>query len=291
MSTRPLLCGRGSMRDQILAPWGARKGRRHGQHPPRVGFQPGTLCVGWSRHRRPGHSMNAVLVVENDPDQRQRIVDYLESYGLVATSVETHASARAVLARNTYAAIVLDLTVQGEAGLAMVRELVARGGPPILVTSRRDDEVERVVALDMGVDDYLVKPYGLRELLSRVRAIQRRVGGPRRRGAGRHLARFDEWTVDLPAHRLLPVDGEPIELTSGELSVLRAFLDHPHRVLHRHELIALTRHGDGAIFDRAIDVLVSRLRRKLRARPGHHYIQTIRGQGYLFASTVDWSGT
>ena len=152
--------------------------------------------------------------------------------------------------------------------------------------------MDRVLALDMGADDYLVKPYGFRELFARLRAVQRRSARPALQAAGRHLARFDHWTVDLAAHRAMHDDGWHIGMTSGELSLLRAFLDNPNRVLHRHELLSLTRRDDAAVFDRTVDVLVSRLRRKLESDPtSPQFIQTVRGEGYLFTQPVNWSVT
>jgi two-component system OmpR family response regulator len=237
-------------------------------------------------------ALNSVLVAEDDPDLRGRVVAYLEAHGLVATVVDSVAAARAALRQNAYGGVILDWTLRGEDGLVIARELMARGGPPVLVTSSRSNEVDRVIALDTGADDYLVKPYGFRELLARLRAVQRRTVRPGQQVAGRHLARFDHWTVDLAAHRAMHEDGWHIGMTSGELSLLRAFLDHPNRVLYRHELLSLTRRDDAAVFDRTVDVLVSRLRRKLELDPSSpQFIQTVRGEGYLFTQAVDWSVT
>jgi two-component system OmpR family response regulator len=237
-------------------------------------------------------ALNTILVVEDDAELRERVVAYLEAHGLVATAVESVATARSALRQNAYGGVILDWQVKGEDSLPIARDLMARGGPPVLVTSSRSGEADRVVALEMGADDYLVKPYGFRELLARLRAVQRRMTRPGQQVAGRHLARFDHWTVDLAAHRAMHQDGWHIGMTSGELSLLRAFLDNPNRVLYRHELLALTRRDDAAVFDRTVDVLVSRLRRKLEADPSSpQFIQTVRGEGYLFTQPVDWSVT
>jgi two-component system OmpR family response regulator len=239
-----------------------------------------------------GDALNTVLVAEDDPDLRGRMVAYLESHGLVATVVDSVAAARAALRQNAYGGVILDWTLKGEDGLSIARDLMARGGPPVLITSSRSSEVDRVLALDMGADDYLVKPYGFRELLARLRAVQRRVTRPANQATGRHLARFDRWTVDLAAHRAMHEDGWQIGMTSGELSLLRAFLDNPNRVLYRHELLSLTRRDDAAVFDRTVDVLVSRLRRKLESdSTSPQLIQTVRGEGYLFTQSVEWSVT
>jgi len=239
-------------------------------------------------HRVP--AVNTVLVVEDDCLLRQRLIAYLESHGLVVTGVDSVAGARETLRHHRYGAVVLDLTLQGEDGLVIARELAARRGPPVLVISGRSDEMDRVLALDGGADDFLVKPFGFRELLSRMRAVQRRTAGPARRAAGRHLARFDGWTVDLSAHDVTHDDGRSVEMTSGELSLLRAFLDNPVRILHRHQLLTLTRRDDDAVFDRTVDVLVARLRRKLEADPHHpEIIQTVRREGYRFAQPVSWT--
>jgi two-component system OmpR family response regulator len=241
---------------------------------------------------RNGEAQNTVLVAEDDHDLRDRVVAYLEAHGLVATVVDSVAAARGALRQNPYGGVILDWTLKGEDSLIIARDLMARGGPPVLVTSSRSSEVDRVMALEMGADDYLVKPYGFRELLARLRAVQRRMNRPGQQAAGRHLARFDHWTVDLAAHRAMHQDGWHIGMTSGELSLLRAFLDNPNRVLYRHELLSLTRRDDAAVFDRTVDVLVSRLRRKLEADPSTpQFIQTVRGEGYLFTQPVDWSVT
>jgi DNA-binding response OmpR family regulator len=232
------------------------------------------------------------LVAEEDPELRDRVVAYLEAHGVVATVVDSVAAARAALRQNAYGGVILDWSLKGEDGLVIARDLITRNGPPVLVTSSRSSEVDRVMALEMGADDYLVKPYGFRELLARLRAVQRRMARPGQQPAGRHLARFDHWTVDLAAHRAMHEDGWHVGMTSGELSLLRAFLDNPNRVLYRHELLSLTRRDDGAVFDRTVDVLVSRLRRKLEADPSTpRIIQTVRGEGYLFTHPVDWSVT
>ena len=239
-----------------------------------------------------GEAQNTVLVAEEDPELRERVVSYLEAHGLVSTVVDSVAAARGALRQNAYGGVILNSTLKGEDGLVIARELLARGGPPVLITSSRSTEMDRVLALDMGADDYLVKPYGFRELLARLRAVQRRSARPGLQAAGRHLARFDHWTVDLAAHRAMHDDGWHIGMTSGELSLLRAFLDNPNRVLHRHELLSLTRRDDAAVFDRTVDVLVSRLRRKLESDPtSPQFIQTVRGEGYLFTQPVNWSVT
>lgn len=239
-----------------------------------------------------GDAQNTVLVAEEDPELRERVVSYLEAHGLVATVVDSVAAARGALRQNAYGGVILNSTLKGEDGLVIARESLGRGGPPVLITSSRSTEMDRVLALDMGADDYLVKPYGFRELLARLRAVQRRGARPGLQAAGRHLARFDHWTVDLAAHRAMHDDGWHIGMTSGELSLLRAFLDNPNRVLHRHELLSLTRRDDAAVFDRTVDVLVSRLRRKLESDPtSPQFIQTVRGEGYLFTQPVNWSVT
>ena len=236
-------------------------------------------------------TVNTVLVIEDDRLLQQRVVAYLESHGLVVTGAETVAEARNILRQHSFGAVVLDLTLEGEDGLVIARELAARGGPPVVIISARVDEVDRVLALDSGADDFLVKPFGFRELLSRLRAVQRRTAGPARRAAGRHLAHFDGWTVDLSAHGVKHEDGRSVEMTSGELSLLRAFLDNPVRNPLPPPVAgvdpAQRRRGLRSHRRRARWPACGASSKATRATP--RSIQTVRGEGYLFAHPVNWT--
>jgi two-component system phosphate regulon response regulator OmpR len=187
-------------------------------------------------------------------------------------------------------ALVLDLMLPGEDGLSLARELRRHSDLPILMLSARGEEIDRVVGLEMGADDYLAKPFSPRELLARLRALLRRSrpGGsapmplaaePVVASPGLH---FGPYTLDVLAWRLLR-DGTEMALTSAEFALLREFAQHPHRVLSRDDLIERLKGYERDAFDRSIDTRVTRLRRKIEPDPAHPvYIRTVRGEGYLF---------
>ena len=230
-----------------------------------------------------------LLVVEHDEILRRRLCEYLDAYAFAAVGVATLSDARELLKRHGFDVVTLDLNVGADDGLTLLRELVADNGPLVIITSRRAEETDRVAALEVGAADYLVKPFSFRELVARVRGLLRRQAGPRRMPSGRRIAKFDRWTIDLRAHLATDDSGRGIDLTVGELGLLRAFLEHPHRALVRHELMALTRRDDAVVFPRTIDVLVARLRRKLERNPRKPTIlRTIRGAGYRFEPDVTW---
>src|SRR5262245_52348059 len=212
---------------------------------------------------------------------------------MTATPVETLASARQLLKRHQFDAVVLDLNLGEHDGLALARELAENGGPPVVIASSRVDESDRVLGLELGADDYLVKPYSFRELLARLRAVMRRVRrGARYRPASRRVAHFDQWTFDATALRLMDETGREVSITPGEMTLLKVFLEHPDRVLLRHQILAMTKRSDAEVFDRAIDVLVGRLRRKLEVDPKRpRLIRTVRGEGYQFTAPVNWTAT
>jgi two-component system OmpR family response regulator len=161
-----------------------------------------------------------------------------------------------------------------------------------VIASSRVDESDRVLGLELGADDYLVKPYSFRELLARLKAVMRRVRESRRGPSARRVARFDQWTFDVTALRLVNEGGREVAVTPGEMTLLKVFLEHPDRVLLRAQILALTRRSDAEVFDRAIDVLVGRLRRKLETDPKRpQLIRTVRGEGYRFAARVSWTAT
>jgi two-component system, OmpR family, response regulator len=229
-----------------------------------------------------------VLFVEDDEALGQRVQAYLASRGVAATHVVDLASARALLARQAFDVLVLDLMLTDGDGMSLAREIALHGGPPIIITSARVEEADRVLGLELGADDYVVKPYSFRELLARINVVHRR----RNEGTGvriRRLAFFGVWRADLAAHTLTDTAGREIRLTEGEFVLLVALLNHPHRVLTRATLLALTNHDDAEVFDRTIDVLVARLRRKLDASDSPEtLIQTVRGEGYRFHARVSW---
>jgi two-component system OmpR family response regulator len=238
------------------------------------------------------HARDHILVVDDDRGIRELVCAYLEKQGLRATGAADGREMRMALSRFTPDAIVLDLMLPGDDGLALCREI--RTGKhrtvPILMLTARDEETDRIVGLEMGADDYMPKPFSVRELLARIRAVLRRT---RMLPPNMQLTQtatiigFGDWRLDTVARHLLDADGVAVTLSGAEYRLLRVFLDHPQRVLTRDQLLALTHGQDADQFDRSIDILVSRLRQRLGdvARESR-YIKTLRNEGYVFASAI-----
>ena len=229
-----------------------------------------------------------IIVVDDDAGIRNAIRDYLEEYGY---AVETAASAKeldALLNRGPADLVVLDVMMPGEDGLAVCRRLSIEPGPAIVMLSALGEDADRIIGLELGADDYLPKPCNPRELLARIRAVLRR----RRESRGRAglECNFAGWRLDLVRRELHSPDGLLVNLTAGEFMLLRALLEHPQRILTRDELLDVARGPDVEAFDRAIDVQVSRLRRKLDdgASGQGSLIRTIRNEGYMFDAPVVW---
>ena len=225
-----------------------------------------------------------VLVVDDDNGLRELLTDYLSGHGFHVGAVADGAAMDAHLAGNAVDLIVLDLMLPGEDGLSLARRLKAAGGPPIVMLSARGEEIDRVVGLEVGADDYLPKPFRPRELLARIRAVLRRGANVAAQpaGAASEVIDFGRLRLDLRAQRLLR-DGAELPLTSGDFALLRIFAEHPHRVLSRDQLMDFLKGFERDPFDRSIDVRVTRLRRKIEPDPAHPvYIRTVRGEGYLF---------
>jgi two-component system, OmpR family, response regulator len=231
------------------------------------------------------------LVVEDDGTMRHLVTNYLEDHDIRAVSASRRDEVAGLLARNQPDLVILDLRLGQEDGLDLLREIRAQSDVPIIITTgHRRDEVDRVVGLELGADDYITKPFGLRELLARIRAVLRRreTGqAAAQRDAEKGRCRFGSWQFDRRHRRLTNSRGEPIALTKGEYALLIAFLDAPQRPLSREHLLQATRvHED--VFDRSIDVQVLRLRRKLESDPATpSIIQTERGVGYVFTLPVE----
>lgn len=227
-----------------------------------------------------------ILIVDDDPDIRRLTADFLRREGL---SVETAADASAmdaVLARKRPDLIVLDLMLPGEDGLSICRRVRAQNGPNILMLSAKGEEIDRVIGLEMGADDYLAKPFGPRELLARIRAILRRAAAPTDTASRRYT--FDQFVIDIDARQITHASGEDVMLTTGEFDLLACFVQSARRVLSRDQLLDHLRGRGAEAFDRTIDMMVSRLRRKLSdAGSSAGLITTVRNSGYLFTPTVE----
>lgn len=231
-----------------------------------------------------------ILVVDDDLSLQRMVVNYLEEHNMHATSVSGQEEMTRHFATSEPSLVLLDLRLGQEDGLDLLREIRSHSDVPVIITTgHRRDEIDRVVGLELGADDYLTKPFGLRELLARIRAVLRRRELGRatpQRDPARGRLRFGGWQLDRLTRRLTNPEGTPVPLTKGEYSLLTAFLDAPQRPLSREYLLQATRvHED--IFDRSIDVQILRLRRKLEIDPNApRIIQTERGVGYVFTLTV-----
>ena len=222
-----------------------------------------------------------ILVVDDDADLRALIADFLGANGLVVETASGGLEMDARLAAGRFDLIVLDLMMPGEDGLAILRRLRRAGRPAIIMLSAMGEDTDRIVGLEVGADDYLPKPCNPRELLARVRAVLRRGEGGSQSGP---LRRFGEWTLDLVQREVARAGLPPAPLTDAEFRTLTAFLDRPQRVLTRDQLIEHGKGADSDVFDRAIDVTISRLRKKLGPDDP---IRTVRNEGYMFTLKVD----
>ncbi len=225
-----------------------------------------------------------LLVVDDDAGIRVLLAERLGAYGYHVTTAGSVAEMDRVLARGGIDLILLDVMMPGEDGLSACRRLVQAGGPPVIILSALGDEQDRIVGLEIGADHYLSKPCSPREILAHVRALLRRRQAPEAAEA-RHGYSFEGWQMDFDSHELFDPEGVLVHLSDGEFAVLRAFVEHPRRVLTREALLHAARGPDSDAFDRAIDVQVSRLRRKLRAGESD-LIRTVRNEGYLFVPRV-----
>ena len=228
-----------------------------------------------------------ILMVDDDPGIRDVVSDFLGKHGF---TVETAADAQemdVILSRGPIDLVVLDVMLPGEDGLAICRRLSGADGPPIIMLSAMGEDTDRIVGLELGADDYLPKPCNPRELLARIRAVLRRAelrGQSKSTGAG---CEFAGWRLDLMRRELRSPDGVVVNLSSGEFSLLRAFVERPQRVLTRDQLLDYARGPDSDAFDRAIDVQISRLRKKLDdGAAGQDLIRTVRNEGYMFTAKV-----
>ena len=221
---------------------------------------------------------------------------YLEDEGFAISEADSGAAMRARMSEARVDLVLLDVVMPGEDGFTLAREFGGRPDLGIIMLTGRKELVDRVVGLEVGADDYIAKPFELREVLARVRTTLRRLrttatpvtpAAPAPAAAGRKLARFDGWTLDFSRRELLSPLGEPVALTSGEFDLLVAFIERPNRVLERDYLMDVCKGRGVDAFDRRIDTQVSRLRKKLEAdadRPA--LIKSVRGVGYIFAASV-----
>lgn len=224
-----------------------------------------------------------LLVVDDDPEIRELTQAYLSQQGFTVACVDSGETMDAYLEDHQADLIILDLMLPGEHGLNVARRLKNAGDIPVIIVSAQGDDVDRIVGLEVGADDYIAKPFNPRELLARVRAVLRRARRDRETAGGvENEVRFGPFVLDLAAHSLLR-DGQPVPLTSGEFDLLAILADHPNKVLHRDRILDLLTGAERSPFDRSIDVRVTRLRSKIEPDPSRPiYIKTIWGKGYMF---------
>ncbi len=225
----------------------------------------------------------ALLVVDDDQELRELTVAYLQKQGFDVAAVDSGEAMDAYLGEHTADLVVLDLMLPGEHGLSIARRLKSERNIPIIIVSAQGDDIDRIVGLEVGADDYLGKPFNPRELLARIRAVLRRVRGQSiEAGEPAQQFAFGEFVLDLAAHQLSR-DGKVVALTSGEFDLLTILVNHPNKVLDRDRILDLLTGAERSPFDRSIDVRVTRLRGKIEVDPAQPvYIKTIWGKGYMF---------
>ena len=230
-----------------------------------------------------------ILIVDDHREMRDLVSRALAKEGFRVSAAGDGKAMRKLLADARIDLILLDLMLPGEDGLSLCRSLRAESDIPIIMLTAKGDEVDRVIGLEMGADDYLPKPFGGRELIARIRAVLRR---NRAREPAAHQDkpkryRFDRWTFDVDKRELLGADGVAVPLSTGEFDLLLALVEHPQRTLSRDQLLDLARHRAANTFDRSMDTQVSRLRKKIEHDPGDpKLIKTVWGGGYIFTPDV-----
>lgn len=220
-----------------------------------------------------------LLVVDDDPELRELITAYLTKQGYDIVAVGDGLEMDKALAAGGIDLVILDLMLPGEDGLSIAKRLKQDVAIPIIIVSAQGEDVDRIVGLEVGADDYIAKPFNPRELLARVRAVMRRATGKAPAGS---TVTFGDYRLDVNAHRLFRAD-EPVALTSGELDLLGILVRYPNRVLDRDRILDLLTGAERSPFDRSIDVRITRLRGKIEPNPGSPtYIRTVWGKGYMF---------
>lgn len=233
-----------------------------------------------------------ILIVDDQQEICDVVQEYLTGEEYRVSTAHDGAGMRRVLAQGPVDLVILDLMLPGEDGLTLARSLRSDSGIGIIILTGRGETVDRIIGLEMGADDYLPKPFHLRELLARVKAVLRRAHDRTAESphSQRSRVRFAGWNLDLSSRELLSPSGGEVRLTTGEFDLLSAFVNNANQVLSRDRLLDLARNREAGPFDRTIDVQVGRLRRKLEDDPQNPtLIKTVRGSGYIFTPTVELS--
>jgi two-component system, OmpR family, response regulator len=232
-----------------------------------------------------------ILVVDDQKEICEVVQQYLSSEGYRVSVANDGGGMRRIMAQTSVDLVILDLMLPGEDGLTIARELREESPVGIIILTGRGETVDRIIGLEMGADDYLPKPFHLRELLARVKSVLRRVSTrveQEKPDSSRSKAQFAGWRLDLSTRELVSPNGGEVRLTTGEFDLLAAFINNANQVLSRDRLLDLARNREPGPFDRTIDVQVGRLRRKLEPDPQRPtIIKTVRGTGYIFTPTVE----
>lgn len=230
-----------------------------------------------------------ILVVDDNREIRDLVAKFLTKDGFRVSMAEDGKAMRKLLRESKIDLIVLDLMLPGEDGLTLCRQLRAESSIPVIMLTAKGEEIDRVIGLEMGADDYVAKPFSSRELLARIKAVLRRVQSlpPSQESMETGNFRFAGWKLDTARRELESADGVIVPLSTGEYDLLLALLQHPQRVLSRDQLLDLARGRAAAAFDRSVDTQVSRIRRKIEENPKEpEIIKTVWGGGYMFTPSV-----
>ncbi len=231
-----------------------------------------------------------ILIVDDDREIRSLVAQFLKKHSYRVTAAADGREMMRLMEKGRFDLVVLDLMLPGEDGLSLCRRVRAKSSLPIIMLTAMGEETDRIIGLEMGADDYLPKPFNPRELLARIKAVLRRAAdrGPAVLSSDVAAHVFDGWRLDTVKRELRAPDGALVPLTAGEFELLAALVERAGQVLRRDQLLDLTRGRDAAPFDRSVDVLISRLRRKIEIDPKEpSIIKTVRGGGYVLASGVD----
>ncbi|MCC7079372.1 MAG: response regulator [Burkholderiales bacterium] len=234
-----------------------------------------------------------ILVVDDEPAIGDLIRNYLTRHSMRVSVASGGADMRRIMAQDKIDVVLLDLGLPGEDGLSLTRHIRAHSDVGVIIVTGSGEPVDRIVGLELGADDFVSKPFDLRELLARIRSVLRRTGAARARpeGSGQApVAHFAGWRLETLSRRLFSAGGAEVLLTTGEYELLKVFVDNPNKILSRDHLLQETRNRDSGPFDRAIDMQIARLRRKIEADADHPVlIKSVRGAGYIFTPVIECS--
>ncbi|WP_126172005.1 response regulator [Altericroceibacterium xinjiangense] len=231
------------------------------------------------------HSPAHIVVVDDEPDLRDMVREYLQRHSYIVSEADGGAALDGLMSKRAVDLVLLDVNMPGEDGLSIARRLRARGPLGIVLLTANGETLDRVVGLEVGADDYIVKPFDLRELLARVRSVLRRTNaGLAPASTMGRLVRFGRCILDVELRKLFGPDGAEVPLTAMEYDLLRTFAEHPNKVLTRDRILDLAHSTEMEAFDRSVDSRIVRLRRKLEEDPAKpQVLKTVRGRGYVFA--------